>query len=178
MSEPRLYGLLAEFDSASRLVAAVIEVRRRGRYEAEAYSPFPVEGLCEVLGAKRDRISLAMLLGAAAGGIGTFALEWYAAVVNYPLNIGGRPAFSWPAFVPPAIEMTILGAALFGVLALLIGSALPQVHHPLFAIDAFERASSDRFFLLLRASDSTFEPDAARALLQSLEPLTINEVAA
>ena len=97
-------------------------------------------------------------------------------MIDYPINVGGRPTFSWPAFVPPALEMTILFAALFGVFAMLMGNGLPRLHHPLFAIEAFERASSDRFFLLLRADDPQFDAQRARAFLDTLSPLSITEV--
>lgn len=180
MSEPRLYGLLAEFASAEQLLAAAVRARAETRYATfEAYSPVPVEGLAEALGPpKIDRIPFWMLLGAIAGGAGTFALEWYAAVWNYPINVGGRPTGSWPAFLPPAIEMAVLGAAVFGVLAMLISNGLPRWHHPLFAVESFGRATNDRFFLLMRAVDPAFDTQHAREVLQTLTPLAIQEVQA
>ncbi len=101
--------------------------------------------------------------GRSGGGLGTFALEWYSAVFDYPINVGGRPTVSWPAFLPPAIEMTLVGAAVFGVIAMLIHSGLPRLHHPLFDVKAFERGSNDRFFLLLRADDPKLRSRARRA---------------
>ena len=180
MSDPHLYGVLAEFTSAEQLLAAVGRARTQARHAIlEAYSPVPVEGLIDALGPRKtDRIPFWTLLGALAGGAGTFALEWYAAVWNYPLNVGGRPTGSWPAFVPAAIEMAVLGAAVFGVLAMLIGNGLPRWHHPLFAVESFGRASNDRFFLLLRAADPAFDAQRAHELLQTLTPLTIREVQA
>jgi hypothetical protein len=178
VSDPSLYGVLAEFASAEQLLAAVARARTETRHAIlEAYSPLPVEGLVEALGPRKtDRIPFWMLLGAIAGGVGTFVLEWYAAVWNYPINVGGRPTGSWPAFLPPAIEMAVLGAAVFGVLAMLIGNGLPRWHHPLFALDSFGRATNDRFFLLLRAIDPAFDAQRAREFLQTLAPLTIREV--
>ena len=179
MSDSHLHGLLAEFESVDQLVSAVSRARTQARYVAlEGYSPFPIEGLDEALGPRRDRIPLLMLLGAIAGGIGTFALEWYSAVFNYPINVGGRPTGSWVAFLPPAIEMTVLGAALFGVIAMLIHNDLPRLHHPLFGVAAFGRASNDRFFLLIRADDPIFEAQSARAFLGTLGSVTISEVPA
>lgn len=176
MNRPPAHAFLAEFASAEQLLAAVGQVRRQARAALiEVYSPFPIEGVAESLGARSSRIPLGMLLGAIAGGAGTYALEWYAAVIDYPLNVGGRPLASWPAFLPAAIEMTILGAAVVGVLAMLRGNRLPRLYHPLFAVPAFERASGDRFFLLLRADvDDSVDH---RALLQSLTPLSLTEVA-
>jgi hypothetical protein len=178
MSAPHLYGVLAEFASAEQLLTAVARARTETQHAIlEAYSPLPIEGLVEALGPRKaDRIPFWMLLGAILGGAGTFALEWYAAVWNYPINVGGRPTGSWPAFLPPAIEMTVLGAALFGVLAMLIGNGLPRWHHPLFAVESFGRASNDRFFLLLRPVDPAFDARGAREFLQTLTPLTIREV--
>jgi len=179
MTNDSLYGLLAEFNSAERLLDAAQRARDAFAPAAlEAYSPFPVEGLAEALRQKRDPIPPAMLLGALFGGVGMFALEWYASVFNYPINVGGRPNGSWQAFLPPAIEMTVLFAVLFGVLTMLISNGLPRVFHPLFAVPAFERASGDGFFLLVRADDPHFDAQRARDFLESLTPLTISEVAA
>lgn len=187
MSDRPLYGLLAEFADAGQLVAAVGRARawaKESTREAtsemavEAYAPFPIAELTEALGPQPERVPLFMLLGAIVGGAGTYALEWYSAVLDYPLNIGGRPFASWPAFIPPAVEITLLAAAVAGVIAMLIGNGLPRLHHPLFAIRAFERASSDRFFLVLRAQGADFEPGAARQFLATLAPLTITEVPA
>ncbi len=175
MSE-RLLGLLAEFADAAQLRGAVLRARHERYADIEAYSPYPVDGLTEAMGVRRGHVPFWMLLGAIGGGGFTYWLEWYSAAVNYPINIGGRPTFSWPAFLPPALEMTLLWAVLLGVLAILVGNRLPRVHHPLFAVRAFDRASSDRFFLLLRASDPRFEPRRAREFLQTLSPLSISEV--
>ena len=178
MSEPRLHGLLAEFTGADELLRAAQRVRTETYYgDWEAYSPFPIPGLAEALGtASPNRVPLWMLLGSLVGGVGTFALEWYAAVWDYPINVGGRPLGSWQAFLPPAIEMTVLGAALFGVVAMLAANGLPRLHHPLFGVPAFNAASNDRFFLLLRAADQGFDAQRARDFLQGLRPRTITEV--
>lgn len=177
MTDSARYGLLAEFDNAERLLSAAARARQEGKYTAiEAYSPFPVPGMTEALDHRPDHIPLFVLLGAICGGVGTFALEWYSAVIDYPINVGGRPTDSWQAFLPPAIEMTVLFAVVFGVLGMLLRNGLPRLHHPLFGVAAFERASSDRFFLLLRADDPRFDAQTAHAFLQSLAPVSISEV--
>lgn len=178
MSVAPLYGLLAEFSGAGKLLAAARAARETPYTNLEAYSPFAIDGLDEALGARAARVPLSMLIGALAAGLGTYALECYAAVIDYPLNVGGRPLLSWPAFVPAALEMTVLGAAILGVIAMLAGNRLPRLHHPLFGVAAFERATSDRFFLLLRAGGPGFDAAAARAFLESLSPLSLTEVTA
>lgn len=174
----RLHGLLAEFAEAEQLRAAVLRAHEEGGYVAiEAYSPFPIEGMDAALGQRRTWLPFWMLVGAIGGGSFTYWLEWFSAVANYPINVGGRPTFSWPAFIPPAVEMTILWAVLLGVAAVLLGSWLPRVHHPLFASREFERASSDRFFLLVRSYDPNFDAQGTQAFLESLSPLSVTEVA-
>lgn len=177
MNAPRLHGLLAEFSDPDQLRGAALRARHHAHYCAiEAYSPCPVDDLAEALDPRPGRIPMWTLLGGVLGGAATFALQWYSAVIDYPINVGGRTLFSWPAFVPAALEMTILWAALFAVGAMLIGSGLPRFHHPLFGVPAFDRASNDRFYLLLRADDPMFDVEHTHAFLQSLAPLSISEV--
>ncbi|MEO8809654.1 MAG: DUF3341 domain-containing protein [Rhodanobacter sp.] len=177
MSDTRLYGLLAEFADPGQLRAAALRARHQAHYtRLDAYSPFPVDGLAEALDKPRVHVPLWTLIGAIFGGGSTFLLEWYSAVIDYPINVGGRPTFSWPAFIPASLEMTILWAAVFGVAAMLLGNGLPRLHHPLFAMPAFDRASNDRFFLLVRAEDPRFDLRACREFLAALDPLSISEV--
>ena len=178
MSEPALYGLLAEFPSADSLCAAARHVRARGWTKVEAYSPFPIEGLDEIVNADKGWIAPITLLGGLLGGAGTHFLQWYAAVVDYPINIGGRPLNSWPAFIPATFEITILGAALAATIAMLALNGLPRLYHPLFEVEEFELASRNRFFLCLPARDPVFAPGPARDLLAELHPLLLREVRA
>jgi hypothetical protein len=178
MSGPALYGLLAEFPSADSLCAAARHVRARGWTKVEAYSPFPIEGLDEIVQADKGWIAPITLLGGILGGAGTYFLQWYAAVVDYPINIGGRPLNSWPAFIPATFEITILGAALAATIAMLALNGLPRLYHPLFELEEFELASRNRFFLCLPARDPVFAPGPARDLLAELHPLLLREVRA
>lgn len=176
MTTSREHGWLVRFESADALLLAVHELRGRGYTCLEAYTPYAVEGLAEALGPVRNRIPLLMLLGGLAGGLGTLGLEYYSAVIDYPLNVGGRPDASWPAFVPAALEMTILFAVLAGVIGLLVANDLPRFNHPLFDVADFERASRDGFFLWLRADDPRFEAQQAHDDLARLSPIAIDRV--
>ena len=178
MSGPAMYGLLAEFSSADALCAAARHARDNGYTRVEAYSPFAIEGLDDIVGADKGWIAPLTLLGGIVGGAGTYFLQWYAAVVDYPINIGGRPLHSWPAFIPATFEITILGAAVAAVLAMLVLNGLPRLYHPLFEVEEFELASRNRFFLCLPARDPVFAPGPARDLLEGLHPLLLREVPA
>jgi hypothetical protein len=178
MSGPGMYGLLAEFPSADALCAAARHARDNGYTRVEAYSPFAIEGLDDIVGADKGWIAPLTLLGGILGGAGTYFLQWYAAVVDYPINIGGRPLHSWPAFIPATFEITILGAAVAAVLAMLVLNGLPRLYHPLFEVEEFELASRNRFFLCLPARDRVFAPGPARDLLEGLHPLLLREVPA
>jgi hypothetical protein len=178
VSASQTRSLLVEFIGPEELLEAVRHVRReQPNIAVEAHSPCAVEGMDEALGYRRDGVAGWMLLGAVLGGVGTYALEWYSAVFNYPINVGGRPTASWPAFLPPALEMTVLGAAVFGVLAMLIGNGLPRLNHPLFDVKAFERASADRYFMVVHLVDPNSNVQPLRELCESLSALTVEEVA-
>ena len=128
------------------------------------------------MGFTRNRVPLVALLGGLAGGVGVYFLQWYTAVVDYPIDVGGRPLHSWPAFIPATFELTILGAALAAFFGLLVLSGLPQLHHPMFDAQAFDLASTDRFFVGVRASDPAFDREAARRFLEALDAIAIIEV--
>jgi len=172
----RLYGLLAEYATADALLAAVRQVRAAGKWQVEAYTPFSLEGLVEALDMPPDRIAPWTLVGGVCGGLGAYFLQWYAAVVSYPLNIGGRPLHSWPAFIPITFELTILGAAIAALLAMLVQNGLPQLVHPLFAVPAFDLASRNRFYLVLRAESDDFDLEGGQALLADSGALLVCEV--
>jgi Protein of unknown function (DUF3341) len=172
----RYFGILAEFADADDLVAAAREVHAAGYREVEAYSPMPVEGLAEALGFRRTRLPLVVLLGGIVGCLSGWALQYYTNVIDYPLNVGGRPLNSWPSFVPVVFEMTVLVAALSAVLGMLAMNGLPRPHHPLFGIPQFDRATQDRFFLCILARDPNFHPLAARQFLERLRPKEVVDV--
>lgn len=174
---PALYGLLAEFSSAETLLAAVRRARENGCRQIDAYSPLPIEGMPEALRFTRNGVPALAFGGGLLGGLGTYFLQWYTAVHDYPLNIGGRPLHSWPAFIPATFELAVLGAALAAVLGMLLASGLPRLRHPLFDAPQFDLASRNRFFLLLPATDPTFHVGRSRQFLADLQPLLVCEVA-
>jgi hypothetical protein len=170
-----LYGLVAEFETHEQLMRAAERSYAAGFRSIDAYAPFPVEGLAEALG-KKNRIPLLVLLGGIVGGLGAYFMQWFANVISYPINVGGRPLHSWPAFVPITFELTVLGAALTAFVASLALNGLPRPYHPLFNLPAFERASQDRFFLCIEATDAQFNLVDTRDFLSTLAPITIAEV--
>jgi len=176
LDDADLFGLLAEFNTPHGLRAATKRVREAGYRRVEAYTPFPVEGLADDLGFHRTRLPLIVLCGAIVGGVGGFGMETIASVFHYPLNIGGRPLFSWPAFLPVTFELAVLGAALGAVLGMLSLNGLPRPYHPVFNIENFALASSDRFFLCVIADDPQFDRKAAHALLAELDANAVVEV--
>ncbi|MEO7166763.1 MAG: DUF3341 domain-containing protein [Spartobacteria bacterium] len=176
MKEGQLYGLAAEFESDAQLMHAAERAYAHGFRKMDGFTPFPIEGLAEALG-KKTRLPLLVLLAGIVGGCSAYFMQWFASVISYPINIGGRPLHSWPAFVPITFELTVLGAALTAFFFSLGLSGLPQPYHPMFNLPAFERASQDRFFLCIEAADTLFETEATRLFLENLEPLQVAEVA-
>ena len=169
---------MAEFRTPEDLLAAVHKARGAGYRRVEAYSPFPVEGLAEATGMKRNWVPPIVLAGGLAGGIGGYFMQWYSAVVSYPINAGGRPAHSWPEFIPVTFELTVLVAAIAGVLGMLLLNGLPRLTHPVFNVREFDLASRNRFFLCLRADEPQFRAGTARDFLAQLQPLRIWDVPA
>jgi hypothetical protein len=161
---------MAEFHSPEALLHAAERARGQGFKRMDAYTPFPIEGLAEALGVHDRRVPLIVLLGGIAGCLGGFFLQYWVAVIDYPLNVGGRPLNSWPAFIPVTFEMTILFAALSAFLGVLALNGLPMPYHPVFNVEQFELASRNRFFLCIEAGDPTFDRDGTWKFLESLGP--------
>lgn len=172
-----LYGLLAEFDSPGALVSAAERTRLAGYRKIDAYSPIPIEELSEALDLKRTRLPLLVLLGGITGGLGGYALQYWTQTMAYPMNIGGRPFHSWPQFIPVTFETTVLGAALSAFVGMWVLNGLPQPYHPVFNAPAFDRASTDRFFLCVEAADPKFDAARTRAFLEGLHPIGVSDVA-
>ncbi|QDU98093.1 DUF3341 domain-containing protein [Lignipirellula cremea] len=173
---PQLYGLLAEYDNPDQLVEAARSTYQAGYRRIEGYTPMPVEGLPEAMEFRRTRMPLVILLGAIFGAIAGYALQYWVAVIAYPINVGGRPLHTWPAFIPITFETTILCGSLAGVLGMLALNRLPRPHHPLFNVAEFSRATRDRFFLCVEARDPLFSLPETRELLQQTGALEVFDV--
>jgi hypothetical protein len=176
MSKPTTYGLMAEFTTPEALLAAARRAYTEGYRRMDAYSPFPVEGLTEAIGYRKNLLPLIVLLGGVIGAAGGFYLQYWISVADYPLNIGGRPVNSWPAFIPVTFELTILSAALSAVLGLLALNGLPMPYHPVFNVERFELASRNRFFLCIEARDPIFDREETRRFLEDTGPHGVYEV--
>jgi Protein of unknown function (DUF3341) len=176
-SSPLVHGLMAEFDDPQSLVTATTRAREEGYRRMDAYSPFPIEELHEALGSHHTRLPLIVLIGGLCGGIGGYLLQYWVSVVAYPVNIGGKPMHSWPAFIPVTFECTILVAALSAVLGMLALNGLPMPYHPVFNVPRFALASRNRFFLCIESRDPKFDLDRTRHFLETLGPREVSTVA-
>jgi ActD protein len=172
-----VYGLMAEFDDPTTLVAATGRAHDEGYRRMDAYSPFPIEELHEALGAPPSRLPLVVLIGGLFGCIAGYGLQYWVSVIAYPVNVGGKPFHSWPAFIPVTFECTILAAALAAVLGMLALNGLPMPYHPVFNVPRFALASRNRFFLVIQATDTKFELEETRRFLEALAPREVTTVA-
>jgi hypothetical protein len=175
-SGPPTYGLMAEFPSAEALIAAAHQVHEAGYQKVDAFTPYPIEALSEALGLPRSKMPLIVLIGGLLGGFGGYMLQFWSQVIRYPMNIGGRPIHSWPSFIVPTFECTILGAALAAVVGMIAINGLPMPYHPVFNVPRFALASRDKFFLVIEAVDPKFDSDATRRFLAGLRATEVSDV--
>jgi hypothetical protein len=176
MKRDPIYGMMAEFDTPVALVEAAKRTYQAGYKRIDTYTPFPVEGLAEAIGFHRDEVPLVVLIGGIVGGLTGYLMQYWMSAVAYPLNIGGKPYHSWPAFIVITFEMTILFAGISAVFGMLALNGLPMPYHPVFNVPRFTRASRDRFFLVVFSSDVKYDPAATRQFLESLDPRSVSEV--
>lgn len=173
---PPTYGLMAEFDNPTEVVQAAERAYSEGYRRIDAFSPYPIEALSEAVGVHTTKMPLIVLIGGILGCLAGYLMQYYIHVIDYPLNVGGKPLHSWPAFVPVTFELTILGAAFGAVFGMLALNGLPEPYHPVFNTPNFALASRDRFFLLVEAVDPKFDPEQTRAFLRSLGPREVTDV--
>ncbi len=176
MKPTQLYGLIAEFETPDEVLEAARKTFSAGFRSIDAFSPIHVEGLSEAIGFKRTILPALVLAGGIIGGLFGFFMCYYANVISWPWNIGGRPHNSWPAFIPITFELTILGAALTATFGMLALNGLPSPYHPVFNLADFTRASTDRFFLLIKARDKQFDFATTKAFLEDLDPDGVFEI--
>lgn len=170
------YGLMAEFATPQEILHATRRAREEGYRVMDAYTPYPVEGLAHELDLPRTRVPFVVLVGGLVGTGAGYFMQYWAMAVDYPLNIGGKPLNSWPAFIPITFEMMVLVAALAAILGMFFLNGLPEPYHPVFNVPRFARASQDRFFLCIESADPKFDPQLTRAFLESLRPYEISVV--
>src|SRR6267142_4405674 len=176
MKTTPIYGIMAEFDSASDLVSAARKTHESGYQKMDAYSPFPVEELAEAIGFHTNRVPLVTLIGAVIGGLSGYLMQYWISVDSYPINVGGRPYHSWPSFIIVTFEMTILFGGISAAVGMLALNGLPMPYHPVFNVPVFAKASDSKFFLVVFSSDPKYDAARTREFLRSLAPRAISEV--
>ena len=172
-----IYGVTAEFDNPTALVNAARAAREKGYRKMEAYSPFPIEELHDALHLHHNKLPLIVLIGGILGLLTAWVMQYYITVIQFPINVGGRPLNSWPAYIIIMFELTVLFAAIACVLGLLALCGLPMPYHPMFNVPRFASASRNRFFLCIEAADPLFDHDKTVEFLETLEPKEVSEVA-
>ena len=173
--EVGVYATVAEFDTPERLMDAAENARLAGYKKMDAYSPFPIHGLSDAIGFKSVAVPYIVFFGGLCGTFTGFTLEWWTSTIDYPLNVGGKPFDSIPAFIPVAYEATILFAAISAVFGMFALNGLPKPYHSIFNTPGFERASQDRFFLAIEVKDRLYDPEATRQFLMDQKPLNVSE---
>ncbi len=171
-----LWGLLAQFKTSDELLHAAQSAYADGYRRLDAYSPFPVPDLAQSVGFRKNSVALVCLIGGILGGSAAYILQYWINVIEYPVNVGGRPLHAWPSFIPPTFEMTVLFAgfgAFFGMWAL---NGLPMPFHPIFNSKRFAAATRDGFFLSIEEKDAKFKLEETRSFLLSLDAMSVEEV--
>ncbi|HTU40263.1 MAG TPA: DUF3341 domain-containing protein [Candidatus Aquilonibacter sp.] len=176
MKRDPIYGIMVEFDTPTALLEAARRTYQAGYKKIDAYSPFPIEGLAEEIGFHHDAVALVVLICGIIGGLTGYLLQYWCDAVSYPINVGGRPYNSWPAFIVITFELTILFGGVSALLGMLALNGLPMPYHPVFNVPRFAMASKDRFFLIVFSSDKKYDPAGTRAFLEGLQPRSISEV--
>lgn len=173
----KIYGLMAEFNDPKKLINAARAARESGYTDLQAYTPFPIEELSDYVAVRRRNwVPAIVLIGGILGGSTGFLMQYYAMAISLPLNVGGRPLFSWPSFIPITFELTVLGAALFGAFGMLALNGLPRPFHPVFTVPEFRLASNSGFFLCIKSADEMFDPKITAEFLGELKPATVTEI--
>jgi Protein of unknown function (DUF3341) len=172
-----LHGVMAEYESGQALVEAARKTMAHGYRKVEAYTPVPIEELNDIIHKERTILPKLVLGGGLTGMATGFALQYWASVIEYPMNVGGRPQASWTAFIVPSYELTILFSALTAAIGMILLSGLPAPYHPVFNVERFSMASSDKFFLVIERGDAKFDRHAASEFLRTTGAKGVYDVA-
>lgn len=172
----QVYGLMAQFSDSESLMEAVKKARTAGYTQMDAYTPFAVEELADALGNRDDRIPWVVFICGVLGALGGLSLQYYINVIDWPMNVGGRPDFSWPSFIPVTFECGVLGAAIGGVVGMIILNGLPRPYHPVFNVPGFDAATRDKFFLCIESGDPQFDPEKTAEFLKETGAERVEEV--
>jgi hypothetical protein len=176
MNDSEIYGLLAEFPGPEQLVHAAQELSKAGYSRVESYTPYAVEGIPEALHFRPFAVAVIFLVAAVLSAAAGYFMQYYAAVISYPQNIGGRPLQSWPSFIPITFELGVLGGVLGGILGMILLNRLPRYSHPVSNVKSFCGASSDAFFLCVEVSDPRFQREMTAGLLRRIGATEVTEV--
>ena len=177
-AQDELRGLVAEFENEESIVEATRKTVEAGYHQVETYTPYPLEELLDIQHLHKNNVALVILIGGLTGCAVGFYMQYFASVIHYPINVGGRPFNSWPAFIPVMFECTVLFASIAALVGMLVMNKLPRPNHPLFDIERFRYATQDRFFLCIEAEDPYFDRDATKQFLEELNPHEVTEVEA
>lgn len=173
---PVPFGVLAEYETGDEMARAIEKAVAAGYTHLDGYSPYPVGEAADALKFPKSEMGPIMFIGGLTGVCAGFIMQYWANTWGYSLNVGGRPYFSWPSFVPVTFEMMVLTTALSGFFGLMALCGLPRYHHPLFNSTAFDRATRDRFFVCVEATDPKYDAAAVRTLLEGTHPVSVEEV--
>lgn len=175
MSEVEIYGMVVEFDDPTALLEAAHGIKREGYRKMEAYTPYPIKDLDEVI-PSHNFVPPIVLIGGLIGAAAAWTMEYYIAAIDYPINVGGRPLYSWPMFIPILFELTVLFAGTFAFFGTLVLCGFPRPHFPLFNLPQFSQASSSRFFLCIETRDPLYDSQLTADFLRGLNPIGVWEV--
>jgi hypothetical protein len=171
-----IYGIMAEFDTATELVDGARAIRDAGYTKTDAFTPFPLHEIDEALGIKRSILPYLIFAGGLTGLLSGLGLVYFVHVIDYPIIVGGRPHFSLPSFIPPMYELTILFAAAVAVFGMLFLNGLPAPYHPVFNVPRFALATREKFFLIIEAADPNYEYEKTKSFMESLKPQEVFDV--
>lgn len=172
----KLIGVLAEYDSPSAVYEACKKIKKEGFKKFDSYTPFPVHGLEKAMGLGPSYLPWIVLFAGTSGAILAMGFMIWTCAYDYPLNIGGKPTFSIPAFIPITFEVTVLFSGLTAVFGMFLLNNLPKYYHPLFNIKKFAKVTDDTFFVMIEAKDAKFNVDNVSEFLRNTQAKSVSLV--